>query len=105
VTQRVRTSDPASDEFTEAVRWYEARRSGLGAEFFDAVAATVSHIEANPEIGTTISTDGRTRHDLGWPESVYDLVRKSGHPRRLVGEHFLQDVEHFCGRAWRGASS
>ena len=37
---------------------------GLGAEFFDAVAATVSHIEANPEVGTTISPDGRTRRRL-----------------------------------------
>jgi len=64
VTRRIRTGEPASDEFTEAVRWYEARRSGLGAEFFDAVAATVSLIETNPEIGTTISTDGHTRRAL-----------------------------------------
>jgi len=64
VTRRIRTSEPASDEFSEAVRWYEARRSGLGGEFFDAVAATVSLIEVNPEIGTTISTDGQTRRVL-----------------------------------------
>ena len=31
---------------------------------FNAVAATVSHIETNPEIGTTISTDGHTRRTL-----------------------------------------
>ena len=64
MTRQVRTSEPASDEFTEAVRWYEARRPGLGGEFFDAVASTVSLIEANPEIGTTISTDGYTRRAL-----------------------------------------
>ena len=64
MTWRSRTSKPASDEFTEAVRWYEAQRSGLGAEFFDAVAITVSLIETNPEIGTAISTDGRTRRAL-----------------------------------------
>jgi plasmid stabilization system protein ParE len=64
VTWRSRTSKPAADEFTEAVRWYEARRSGLGAEFFNAVASTVSLIETNPEIGTTISTDGGTRRAL-----------------------------------------
>ena len=64
MTRRIRTSEPASDEFSEAVRWYEARRSGLGGEFFDAVAATVSLIEVNPEIGTTISTDGQTRRVL-----------------------------------------
>jgi plasmid stabilization system protein ParE len=62
--RRIRTSEPASDEFADAVRWYEARRSGLGAEFFDAVATTVSLIETSPEIGTTISTDGHTRRAL-----------------------------------------
>ena len=36
-------SDPASAEFTAAVRWYEQRRVGLGAELFDAVVATVDH--------------------------------------------------------------
>jgi hypothetical protein len=56
VTRPIRSSEPASDEFSEAVRWYEARRSGLGGEFFDAVAATIALIETNPEIGTTIST-------------------------------------------------
>ena len=64
MTRPIRTSEPASDEFSEAVRWYETRRSGLGGEFFDAVAATISLIETNPEIGTTISTDGHTRRVL-----------------------------------------
>ena len=80
MTRRIRTSEPATDEFTEAVRWYEARRSGLGAEFFDAVAAPVSLIETNPEIGTTTSTDGRTRRALvaRFPTKSYT---DSGQPR------------------------
>ena len=52
MTRPIRTSEPASDEFSEAVQWYEARRPGLGGEFFDAVAATLALIESNPEIGT-----------------------------------------------------
>jgi plasmid stabilization system protein ParE len=64
VTRPIRTSEPASVEFSEAVRWYEARRSGLGGEFFDAVAAIISLIETNPEIGATISTGGQTRRAL-----------------------------------------
>lgn len=64
MTLPVRTSGPASDEFSEAVSWYEARRSGLGGEFFDAVAATLSLVENNPEIGTMISGDGLTRRAL-----------------------------------------
>ena len=64
MTRPIRTSEPASDEFSEAVRWYEARRLGLGGEFFDAVAAILSLIDTNPEIGMTISTDGQTRRAL-----------------------------------------
>lgn len=30
MTWPIRSSEPASDEFSEAVRWYEARRPGLG---------------------------------------------------------------------------
>ena len=40
----VRTSAPAAAEFREAVRWYETQRAGLGGEFFDAVAATATHL-------------------------------------------------------------
>ena len=64
MTRSIRTSEPAADEFSAAVRWYEARRRGLGGEFFDAVLATLSRIETNPEIGTTISPDGNTRRVL-----------------------------------------
>ena len=64
MTRPIRISEPASDEFGEAVRWYEGRRFGLGGEFFDAVAATLSLIEVNPELGTTISADGQTRRAL-----------------------------------------
>jgi plasmid stabilization system protein ParE len=45
-------SQPASEEFAEAVRWYEARRTGLGCELYDAVVATVDLIRTHPEIGT-----------------------------------------------------
>jgi toxin ParE1/3/4 len=79
VNRRVRFSEPASDELGEAVRWYEARRPGLGGEFFDAVAATVSVIETDPEIGTTISPDGQTRRALvaRFPYQVVYLLRRT----------------------------
>ena len=64
MTRSIRTSEAAANEFSAAVRWYEARRRGLGGEFFDAVLATLSRIEANPGIGTTISPDGNTRRVL-----------------------------------------
>ncbi len=60
----LRISAPASDEFREAVRWYEARRRGLGGEFFDTVAAIVSVIESQPEIGGAAFSDPATRRML-----------------------------------------
>jgi toxin ParE1/3/4 len=45
-------SAPASEEFTAAIRWYETRRLGLGAEFYDAVVRTIDLIRTHPEIGT-----------------------------------------------------
>jgi toxin ParE1/3/4 len=48
----IRFAEPASDELTQAVRWYEQQRPGLGAELFDAVAHTVELIRTNTEIGT-----------------------------------------------------
>ena len=52
MTRRARISEPASEEFADAVRWYETRRSGLGREFLDAVVATINLIERQPGIGT-----------------------------------------------------
>ncbi len=73
MTRPIRISEPASDEFTEAVRWYDARRPGLGGEFFAAVAGTISIIETNPEIGMKISIDGQTRRALV-PRFPYQVV-------------------------------
>ena len=45
--RRVRTSDPASAELIDAVRWYEERRPGIGGEFFDALYASLDAVK-NP---------------------------------------------------------
>ena len=59
-----RISEAASDELTDAVRWYEAQRPGLGAELFDAVTATIETIETQAEIGTAAYPDPQTRRVL-----------------------------------------
>ena len=69
----VRTSDPASAELIDAVRWYEERRPGIGGEFFDAVVETVTLIEASPEIGSVSRHDSRTRRTLV-PRFPYQVV-------------------------------
>lgn len=78
MTRELRSIQPASEEFTEAVHWYEERRSGLGAEFFDAVSATMALIAERPEIGTAIGAGGSTRRMLvgSFPyQVVYHLTR------------------------------
>jgi plasmid stabilization system protein ParE len=54
VSRTVRSSQPASEEFAAAVRWYEEQRAGLGAEFYEAVSKTIAIIEARPEIGNPL---------------------------------------------------
>lgn len=100
MTRRIRASELASEEFREAVRWYEARRSGLGSEFFDAVAAAVALIEGNPAVGATISTDGQTRRVLvaRFPYQVVYRLR----PTEIV----IAAIAHLKRRPgyWRGRS-
>lgn len=69
----LRSIRQASDEFTEAVRWYEERRAGLGGEFFDSVVGMMEVIAATPEIGTAVGTDTRTRRILV-PRFPYQIV-------------------------------
>ncbi len=63
----------ASVEFTEAVRWYEERRPGLGAEFFDAVSATLETMAAGPDLGATL-IEGRPERRILVPQFPYQIV-------------------------------
>jgi len=64
VTRVLRSSEPASEELIEAVRWYEAQRTGLGAEFWVAVLATLSLLQSHEESGSPVGDDPRTRRLL-----------------------------------------
>lgn len=61
MTHSIRFSSPASLELTEAVRWYESKRRGLGGEFFDDVARAIDRLALNPEAGNPISAGQKTR--------------------------------------------
>jgi plasmid stabilization system protein ParE len=61
VTLSVRTSSPASLELTEAVRWCESKRPGLGADFLDEVTRSIDRLGVNPEAGSPMSADQWTR--------------------------------------------
>jgi toxin ParE1/3/4 len=45
-------SAPATAELAAAVSWYEAKRSGLGGEFYDAVVRAIDLIRQHPAIGS-----------------------------------------------------
>jgi toxin ParE1/3/4 len=94
VRRGVQVSGPASDELTDAVRWYETQRPGLGAELFDAVTATIEGIERQPEIGTAAYADPQIRRVLvsRFPyQVVYHLTEDQieivaiGHLKRRPG--------------------
>ena len=96
----VRTAQPAADELTEAVRWYETQRSGLGGDLLDAVAATFSQIESNPELGTPISQDRRTRRALvnKFPYQVVYRLRRTEIVIVAVA-HLRRRPEYWIGRS------
>lgn len=50
----VRFEDEADAEYREAGRWYDARQTGLGIEFFDQVDATIRRILTFPHIGARV---------------------------------------------------
>jgi plasmid stabilization system protein ParE len=93
-------SGPASEELTAAIQWYESRRVGLGAEFYDAVVRAVERIEAFPEIGTPRS--GRFPHRrLPIARFPYTIVYR-------VREHDIYGVavahEHLRPEYWKQRS-
>ena len=57
----LRVAAPAGDELSEAVRWYESQRSGLGAEFLEAVAQVLDAVGESPGIGSPVVTVARGR--------------------------------------------
>lgn len=54
MTFPVRISEEADAEMTEAARWYETHRAGLGAEFLDAIDAAVARIAESPRLGSPV---------------------------------------------------
>ena len=91
--KRLRISHPASAELTEAVRWYEGQRIGLGSEFFDAVTYAIELIRIRPEVGVAA---GRTRSWLltRFPYRLVYRVREE--------DIYIVAIAHTSRRRWRG---
>ena len=95
----VRIAASATAEFVEAVRWYEDRRRGLGAAFFDAVSAVLSRIEEHPNIGAPFAEGHRIRRVLivGFPYQVVYTVRPTERVVVAVA-HLRRRPKYWVGR-------
>lgn len=73
----IQFAKPASEEFEAAIRWYEQRSQGLGAEFYDAIVAAMELTGAHPEIGATRSDPLPTRQFVlqRFPYKIVSRVR------------------------------
>jgi toxin ParE1/3/4 len=59
MTARVRFRPQAQAELEEARAWYEARLSGLGRDFVEAVDASVGRIAEMPQAFSPLRSDVR----------------------------------------------
>jgi plasmid stabilization system protein ParE len=61
----------AAADLEEAADWYEAKRSGLGLEFLDAVRATLATISENPKHYPVLHRDTRRALVQRFPYGLY----------------------------------
>jgi toxin ParE1/3/4 len=64
----------AKADLAEAFQWYEARRSGLGSEFLQAVRLTLSLIERHPDMYPIAIDDIRKAPLKRFPYVAYFVV-------------------------------
>lgn len=88
----------ASIELTEAVLWYEGQRAELGADFLEAVSASLEALAADPELGATM-VSGRPERRFLVSRFPYQIVY-----RPMASELVILAVAHLRRRPgyWRG---
>lgn len=61
----------AEEELEGAIRWYEARREGLGNEFLGCVEEILTHIADKPELHEKVKRDYRRVLVRRFPYAVF----------------------------------
>jgi len=64
----------AETELTEAYRWYEAQRQGLGLEFLFSIEAALALIQRTPELHPLIHKQVRRALIRRFPFGVFYVV-------------------------------
>lgn len=67
----------AEADVSDAARWYEAQRSGLGSEFLDEVLRTLSSISEHPDLYPRVSGDVRRAVIRRFPFGVFYVMDES----------------------------
>lgn len=89
MTREVHFRPQAAAEVLEARQWYEARRTGLGAEFGQAVGDIVSRITENPFAFPQVRGETRRAVVKRFPYAIY--FRLSGDDILVLAVHGRQD--------------
>jgi toxin ParE1/3/4 len=104
VTPRLIVRPEAEADMAEAHGWYEARSSGLGEEFLDAVAEALIAVEEAPERFPAVHREGeievRRARLRRFPFGLF-FVQKAGEARRVTVVaclHARRDPQHWARR-------
>ena len=97
VARQVVFRPEAEDEVLEAREWYEARRSGLGKEFAQAVDETVSRIIEHPLAYQRAHKETRRAVLSRFPFAVY--YRIAGEEVVVQAVHGRQDPSRWRSRS------
>lgn len=89
MTRQIYVRPQAETEILDTRRWYEERRSGLGAEFAEALSTIVSRIADNPLSFTIARGDTRRAVLQRFPYVAYFRLR--GDDIVILSVHGRQD--------------
>ena len=87
----------AEVEVLESQHWYEGRRRGLGAEFEEGVAETVSRVAENPLAFQKVHGETRRAVLRRFPYAIY--FRLTGDQVVVLAVHGRQHEKHWQSRS------
>jgi plasmid stabilization system protein ParE len=93
----VRLRPEALEELTDAWRWYEKQREGLGDEFRACIDAAIAAVGRAPEMYPRVRGEVRRKSVRRFPYAVLYLV-ETGHVEVLAVFHCSRDPQAWKGR-------
>jgi len=73
----IRVLKAASDEWFEAIGFYENRQRGLGRKLDNAIQISLRYLENHPHGGPKCRRDIRRKRIIGWPHSILYKVNEN----------------------------